>query len=380
MGAGESLRAAGIRAAGPALVFGNRVLFAGGKGERDNVWEIAFDPYSLRVRGAPRQLTFGTENGSPNSISSSGVLALNILRRSTDLYLTPLAPETGQPIGVTRRLTHDGRYKTLTGAGGLAGATYFVLQDRVTQTWSAYALDLGSGNQSLVLAGVPTRADAVISSDGSQVAYSVPEGDLYSIRAGEAGAAPGAARTLCRGCGWAMRFSRDGRFLFYQPEFRVKPSGRKSTVRLLEVATGKDRPWLEHPTDSITGIGTFGVGSTWVTVRIRPVGAQSGGRTYILPWREEPVPQPDWIEVKVPSDSSHYTPYGNFFQFFQGNKLMTVRFDPKTRTVSEPFEVKYVPGTAETVKPDDAWGIRGPGLVFGRLERTSSVWLMKLPE
>ena len=58
---------------------------------------------------------------------------------------------------------------------------------------------------------------------------------------------------------------------------------------------------------------------------------------------------------------------------------MTVRFDPKTRALGEPSEVKYLPGSAETVKPDDSWGIRGPGLVFSRRESTGSVWLMKLP-
>ena len=85
-------------------------------------------------------------------------------------------------------------------------------------------------------------------------------------------------------------------------------------------------------------------------------------------------------KVTLPSDNANYAPYGDFFQFFQGGKLMAVRFDPKTRAVSDPYEVKYVPGTTETMKSDDGWGIRGPGLVFGRRERTSSVWLMKLPD
>ena len=59
---------------------------------------------------------------------------------------------------------------------------------------------------------------------------------------------------------------------------------------------------------------------------------------------------------------------------------MMVRFDPKTAGFSEPHEVNFVPGSTVTLKPDDDWTVRGPGLVFSRQETgNSSVWLMKLP-
>jgi len=168
----------------------------------------------------------------------------------------------------------------------------------------------------------------------------------------------------------------------FWPEARVAldPKRRKYTLRLLEVASGKDRPWLEHPSDSIINVGTFGDDSTWITFRLQPVGSQAPSRIYIVPWREEPVPLPEWIEVNLPTEYYTFAPHGNFFQFFQGSRLMAIRFDPKTRTFSDPYEVTYVPGTAETPRPDDLWGIRGPGLVFSRREISSSAWLMKLPQ
>jgi hypothetical protein len=59
---------------------------------------------------------------------------------------------------------------------------------------------------------------------------------------------------------------------------------------------------------------------------------------------------------------------------------MMVRFDPKTASFSEPREVKFVPGSTVTLKPDDDWTVRGPGLVFSSQQgASSSVWLMKLP-
>ena len=110
------------------------------------------------------------------------------------------------------------------------------------------------------------------------------------------------------------------------------------------------------------------------------MGSESGGRFYIVPWRSEPIPQTEWITVNSLSDNANYSPFANFFLFFQGSNVMAVRFDPKTRSVSEPYELKNVPGNLESVKSDDAWGIRGPGLVFARRARTSSVWLMRPPQ
>jgi hypothetical protein len=59
---------------------------------------------------------------------------------------------------------------------------------------------------------------------------------------------------------------------------------------------------------------------------------------------------------------------------------MTVSFDPTTAGFGEHREVKFVPGSSVTPKPDDDWTVRGPGLVFSSQQgASSSVWLMKMP-
>src|SRR5262249_18838204 len=89
-GAGPALRAAGLKFAAPVLVYGGsrsgveRVFFAAGKTERTNIWEIRLSPGSLRVRGEPRQLTFGTEIQQPGSIAA-GMLALDVSKAASDL-------------------------------------------------------------------------------------------------------------------------------------------------------------------------------------------------------------------------------------------------------------------------------------------------------
>jgi hypothetical protein len=50
---------------------------------------------------------------------------------------------------------------------------------------------------------------------------------------------------------------------------------------------------------------------------------------------------------------------------------MAIRFDSKTLALSDPFEVKYAPGSDVTLKPGDSWGLRGPGMVFSSQEAIS---------
>ncbi len=325
-GAGAASRAAGLTGAFPILMTGDRVLFSGETAERSNVWEIRLSPGSWRVQGVPHQLTFGTLSEFPTSISATGTVALDVGSSRNNFYFIPLSPVTGQPTDVARRLTQDGRMKnSMWSLGGDPGSAYFNVFSGMVQ--SVYAMDLVSGRQTLVIAKLPfvTSLAKAISPSGRQVAYSVAEGDSYSIRLDSVGAGSGEERVLCKACGKVLGFSPDGRFLFYNPEAKVQDDPKKKlTVRLLELASGKNKPWLEHPTDSVTVAGrTFGEHSDWLYMDLRQPGS-SGSWGYLVPWREEPVPESEWTKIPGFSPASPHpwdaSPKGNFFYRPNGSK------------------------------------------------------------
>ncbi|HTS27533.1 MAG TPA: hypothetical protein VMH81_16770 [Bryobacteraceae bacterium] len=376
-GAGAALRAAGLESATPTAVRGNRVLFSGKKGEQVNVWEIDLTPGSWRVAGAPRQLTFGTEQTLAEPVSAIGTTAVEVSKLSGNFYLLPLDPKTGQASGTARRLTQDGRAKYLYPASGEPGSVY--VRTAVATRQDYYALNLETGKQTLVSPG--DQLPPAVSSDGRQVAFNVQDGDGCSIRVGAPGAGAATARELCKRCGFAAAFSPDGRFVLNLSNLSFKSGspGRKMTVRLLEVASGKDRPWLEHPTDSVKP-DAFGGNGEWVAIGVKPLGS-STLKYYLVPWREEPVPVSEWIAVPPLGDYGHYAPATNFLYFRRDSKIVGVRFDPKTRSFGQPFDVKFPPGSAAEWKSGGGgWEIAGPGLVFIKGENHSGVWLMKLPE
>jgi serine/threonine protein kinase len=383
MGVGDAFRRAGLRLAMPLLTMDDRVIFAGARSDEGpiNGWEIRVHPRTLHVQGTPHQLTFGTLAELPRTISRSGTAALDVSKYSADLYMVPLSSMNGQPAGVTRRLTQDGRNKIGLIGGGDPSIVYFGVPQTSNKpglAFQCYALDLKSDEQRHV-AEIPRSGQLAISDDGRHIAYSIPEGDSFSIRVGEPGADADDARLLCKGCGRAMGFSPDGRFVFYQPEARVTPDpARRYTIHMMELDSGKDRPWLTHPTDSLAGRVVRRIGNDGSWVLIWPSSDRLSGVAYIVPWSENPVPASEWIEVKLGTSSAGYSPNGEFFYFFQGETLMARHFDFRARRLGEAFKInlsnsEFDPG------PSDSWSIRSAGLAFIHTENIGSIWLMDLP-
>jgi hypothetical protein len=200
------------------------------------------------------------------------------------------------------------------------------------------------------------------------------------VRIASPNEAPEQGRLLCKACGRAIRFSADGRFVIYQREATVQTDPkRKLTASLMEADSGKERPWLEHPSDSIVSVSTFADNLAYAIVRVSSPGTQRTKAVYVVPWREEPVRFNEWIEVKELADNDNYSANGNTIEFVKNQQLMEMRFDLATRSFSAPYPVKLVAAFAPALMPN-SWILRDAGLVFTSRETASSVWLMKMSQ
>ncbi len=380
-GIGEKLRAAGAGQASPQVVTAGRVLGSAVSNGHRNVWEVPLSPGSWSLKGVPRQLTFGAFDERPSSVSATDTMALMVEKYSSGIYLIPLSPSTGQPTGVAQKLDQDVRPKALYYAGGYPGSIYYYGANRESwETIDHYALDLDSGAQKPVSAGLSQFANFAISPDGRYIAYSYPDGDGITISVGEVGAGYAQARVLCKGCGRLQWFSPDGRFLFYHPELKVKPDPKqKLTVRLLEISSGKDRPWAEDPIDSVSVQEPIGNGSEWVPLTLRQPGEQAF-QDYLVPWREQPVPQSELTMRKLAlgSGQRRFSPTGDVY-YVDGKRFMLRRFDRQRGNFGEAHEIVFLAGSAVSLNPGDRFAVRSRGLVFAHSEPAgSSLWLMKL--
>jgi serine/threonine protein kinase/dipeptidyl aminopeptidase/acylaminoacyl peptidase len=377
-----AFRAVDVGVSVPSAIFGERAFFAAAKGnETSAIWELRLDAGSWRPRGTPRRLTLGTEHLRASGVSSAGVAATQSTRSASDFHLIAMDWRTGHAVAPARRLTRDGRSKFLYGRGGDPALAY----GRTVSLQSGYifSIDLATASQAVLMPGPFSDWTPVVSHDAKLVAMSRADGDGRSISLSTVGTPLAAARQLCSKCGRAIDFSPDGRYLLYDPSTpaNIDPKARRS-LGVIEVATGKATPWLDDPTDSITG-GGFLASEEWFGITLAGSDESKPLRRFVIPWRVPAPPRSEWVEYSIPATRGtnlQSLPGAPFIHYFDGPKLMAIRFDPAARRFGEPFQVRFPPGHESDLQPGDSWRSRGPGIVFTRLERTGSVWLMKLPE
>lgn len=155
----EALKAANLSWATPQATHGDRVLFSASKADHADIWELQLDPGSWRPRGVPRRLTFGTEPAHTRSVSRDGVAAMDVSRFSVDFHLIAMDWRTGHAIAPARRLTRDGRFKSLLVSVGDPALAYgWASHNRSSASVSVFSVDLASAAQTTIVSDLD-RAD-----------------------------------------------------------------------------------------------------------------------------------------------------------------------------------------------------------------------------
>lgn len=367
-GAAQIIQTAGLKIAPASAVYGDRVIFYSG----GHVWEVPLSRSSWKISGRPRQLTYGTEPEVAKGVSSTGLAAISISRRKSDVWLVPMNSVEGKFTGTARRLTLDSRSKLAVRA--LGNARYFQL---LLGSYVNVLHNVDTGKET-VFPGYP--AGTIFSRDGRFAAINQPTGDVYSVtlRRIDFHNPAEVDRVLCDHCGAPSDFSPDSRFLFYDPNGDSKTFFQRA-VHLLEVATGKSRPWLNIPgTWWVSNV--FGEHDEWVLAEVERANDKQK-HLYLIPWKEQAPPETEWVDVtRVYSPSLRTTAGSNLFYTLQGKDLVAVRFDAATRSLADqPFRIDLPSGSQPVLEPD-SWDIGAAGLVFLRSKTSGSVWLMKLPD
>ena len=365
-GLSQRFRATGFTTAVPGFSRGDGVVFAANKNGQQNLWRIEIEKGSWST-GSLQQLTFGTELMEAQSASLDGVAAVEISHPASDAYFVPMDIAAGSVTGAALRPTKEPRLKT-----SISIETSDAYCFRTQNGWVLKHFDSGK-EMRLVSSSSPA-----FSPDGRQAVLTRIDGDTFTMSIHQLDpSANEADRVLCSKCGIPTAFSPDPRYLLYYDSPSRKPDDpfRKSSIYLLDVATGKIRIWLDHPKYILIGLGPVGKRPRGLVVIAQEPGTRQS-RWYFLPWTERALSESDWIEI--PKDGRASTG-SNLYYFFKGNDLMALRLDQRG---SEPFAIKQMPGSQPIFGYEDQgnWDIGPRGLVFLRREIRSSVWLAKLPD
>ena len=219
----------------------DRILFSGPFGSTTNVWQIALSSRNGKVDGAAEQLTFGTAmEAQPSAVPGlSGrtrllFAGLQSNRRGWSLGLdsdrgevkSQLQPLTQSDTSVTVKVSLDGKKLVFASLQFRSGNSDIWLQDLET-------------GKSVALTATPANEDnAVLSPDGSKVAYGTFAAEklaIYSIDT-----RGGVPEKICDDCGAPSHWSPDGKSILYYWANRRR-------LGLLDVASGDKMELLKHP-------------------------------------------------------------------------------------------------------------------------------------
>ncbi len=172
-------------------------------------------------------------------------------------------------------------------------------------------------------------------------------------------------RLICKNCGDVAAPSPEPNYVF------TNIGGK---VYRLDLSTGHLQQWLFEPA-RIARAGFFGSQQKWILFSTGVAGTKTY-RWFVAPWTGQPVQRAEWIEVPETLLGARVTSGSDRFYFHAGEKLLSQRFDPKSRRfAASPEEVGGISiarGDAWAIGPDRFWQIR--------TATRSSVWLMQLPE
>jgi len=363
---------------GVAWVDNSLVFTAAGSPHGVNLYRQRLVVPSFRPAGAPERLTTGSESTWLPS-AAAGRVAFFSCRADDNLWSVQLDATSGIAHGPLRRMTRGPfplGYLTLT--NDFRTLAYFSYR---LGNGDVFVRDLETGSEhSLADGPAGAKGYPAVSPGGNLLAYGLrmPGGGRALRPIFIASLSDGTWRTLGDDCGGRPREWVDERRLV------IERYARLNSIALIDTETGEQRELLASADQSISN-PRLSPDRRWMAFDAlhpgRPV------QVCVAPFREEPIPESEWVMVDRSASHPFWSADGRFLYFTPTGTNPLVRssirarhFDLASGLVErEPFTVysstemlmpAYLPGTAPIATPDRII------LVLGDFR--GDVWMMDL--
>ena len=354
---------------------GDSVTFSARLGDTADLWRVRISPEIWQVQGAPERLTAGPGLVSQPSHAAGGRLVFATLTSNIDVWSLPVEPNDGRANGEIRQITKDTSDDIHPNLSA-DGTTLVFLSNR-TGNRDVWAMDLDTGEQTLLTDTPEDEAFPIISADGSKVIY----------RAGAIFQKPtsgGVVEKVCDDCGDPFHWTFDGSKVLHR--FAFGPS----SIGLFDLTTGENLPVLRHPDYHIFGF-QISPDSRWIAFHL---GFPGNTQIFVVPFQGEiPRQEKDWIPVtrrEALDFHPRWSPDGNLL-YYQSTRdsfrcIWAQRLDRRTkRPVGEPFGVYHSHSARRSIGniagPQQVWvSVAQDKMVFSMREITGNIWMMERVE
>jgi Tol biopolymer transport system component len=363
---------------GVAWVRDSLVFSAAGPPHGVCLYRQRLTPSTFRPAEASDQLSAGIESAWLPSAAGKHVAFVSN-RADSNLWSVSLDAVNGIAQGPLRRMTRGpnplGYLSVTNDFRTLAYFSYRLARGEV------FLRDLQTGSERVLAEGpAGDKGYPAISPDGSLLAFGMrmPGGERAPRPIFIACLGDGSWRKLGDDCGGRPREWVDERRLV------IERFARLNSIAVIDTETGDQRELLQSAEQSIRN-PRLSPDRTWLAFDASRPGEAAG--VFIVPFRESPIVDSDWVEVDHPATHPFWSADGRFLYYTPVGSNPFVRSAVRARpfastsglgdggptTVYASMEMTmpaYLPGTAPIATPDEII------LVLG--DFTGDIWLMDL--
>ncbi len=364
------------------VVFSTPTL--GASVDTPGIWQVPISSRTWQAKGSPVRLTRGSGE-THASLTADGAIAFASVARNIDVWSLPIHVDQGRVTGEPARLTTSGAidYNASISRNGRL-VTFASNRSGNADLW---AKDLVNGNLRALTLTPWGEFDAVVSDDGSTVAYLVFESlDMGSNAWVELrNMTEEVSRKILDQAEWPSDFSSDGRLLVLNGLIT-----ERVTARVVNIAAGETVATLAHPDHNLYQ-AHLSPDDRWIVFHVLPTPEKT--QVSIAPFREGTHNDPDqWIPVtdgQALDDKPRWSPNGNLI-------YMTSDRDGFTCLWAQPLdpETKHPNGPAIAIKHFHQFqnslgavqvnmreiGLARDKIVMPLAELSGNIWLMEPAE
>lgn len=348
------------------------VVFSARSGDQTNIWQVPISGRNWQVAGPAEQLTFGAGRQDHPSMAADGALAFSVLNHKSDVWSLPIDANAAEPLGPTMRLTSGPANYQGPVVSQDGGRLAFISNRSGNE--DVWVRDLKTGRETAVTATRESKTAAVLSPDGSKVAFGYPTPPAIFV----VPAAGGSAVQLCADCGQPRAWLPDGSRLLYQ---WVSSSG-ESLIGVLD-PSGHAAPLIRSSESALFSPSVSPDGK-WMALIVRT--PPNDHRVAVVPLLSgSAAPRQDWITVTEPGswvDKPRWSPGGNVLYYVSDRDgfvcIWSRRLDPATRKpAGEPMAVVHFHNGRNSL--GSVYGLElsvaKDKLVFNLVEGSGNIWL-----
>jgi hypothetical protein len=353
------------------LAEGNKIVFAGWRGDTINIWRAAVNETAGTIEGRAEQLTSGTGE-FPGQPSLDGSVPFGTGVSTAGLYQISFDPLRGTSTGDLKRVVpaaSEPVYPTVTADG-----TKVVFSSNRLGTSDIWLFDTVAGKESVLVSTPEEEPRGVISPAGNQIAF-------------HRGVRPNlVAYLFSLPAGPEMRLCDDCRnLLAWTPDSKGVIINDRTPERMLvhDIATGARKVLMEHPKYAIHD-GFLSPDQQWLVFKVILSATRQPLRIARV-GREQPAEENEWIKI-TGDDELIYKPFwspdGNLVYFYSMKDGTTCLYARRLKQGSkepagEAFAVRHfhdrlqMPGSGQFT----GYGFAKDSVYVPLIDYKSNVWI-----